>query len=167
MPINMEETMRPHPIPPHQVYMRPTYFLGLRNIMFTRFISIEMLKSNFRTATNGALNGNVSVSNSRFSTFHGSLDLGLVELHFVSNLGSGRPRRPLSIMIMIKKKVWFLYLANPQQGDLRLSGPPSGYGTGGGARTRDRGVPADLRADSLATVLPAPLKKEEEEEGRR
>ncbi|GFN81138.1 hypothetical protein PoB_000764400 [Plakobranchus ocellatus] len=41
-----------------------------------------------------------------------------------------------------------------QQGDLRLSGPPSGQGTGDGARTRDRMVPADLRADSLATVLP-------------
>ncbi|GFN96428.1 hypothetical protein PoB_002293400 [Plakobranchus ocellatus] len=46
--------------------------------------------------------------------------------------------------------------ASPQQGDLRLSGPPSGQGAGGGARTRDRRVPADLRADSLATVLPTP-----------
>ncbi|GFN79519.1 cytochrome p450 cyp12a2 [Plakobranchus ocellatus] len=44
----------------------------------------------------------------------------------------------------------------PQQGDLRLSGPPSGQGAGGGARTRDRMVPADLRADSLATVPPTP-----------
>ncbi|GFO34464.1 hypothetical protein PoB_006096900 [Plakobranchus ocellatus] len=44
----------------------------------------------------------------------------------------------------------------PQQGDLRLSGPPSGQGAGGGARTRDRRVPADLRADSLATVPPTP-----------
>ncbi|GFN95229.1 hypothetical protein PoB_002173500 [Plakobranchus ocellatus] len=35
--------------------------------------------------------------------------------------------------------------ASPQQGDLRLSGPPSGQGAGGGARTRDRRVPADLR----------------------
>ncbi|GFO16552.1 thymus-specific serine protease [Plakobranchus ocellatus] len=40
----------------------------------------------------------------------------------------------------------------PQQGDLRLSGPPSGQGTGGRVQTRDRMVPADLRADSLATV---------------
>ncbi|GFN86396.1 hypothetical protein PoB_001290200 [Plakobranchus ocellatus] len=47
---------------------------------------------------------------------------------------------------------------NPQQGDLRLSGPPSGQGAGGGARTRDRRVPADLRADSLATVPPTPPK---------
>ncbi|GFO04829.1 hypothetical protein PoB_003133400 [Plakobranchus ocellatus] len=47
-------------------------------------------------------------------------------------------------------------LSSPQLGDLRLSGPPSGQGAGGGARTRDRRVPADLRADSLATVPPTP-----------
>ncbi|GFO34197.1 U3 small nucleolar RNA-associated protein 15-like protein, partial [Plakobranchus ocellatus] len=35
----------------------------------------------------------------------------------------------------------------PQQGDLRLSGPPSGQGAGSGTRTRDRRVPADLRAE--------------------
>ncbi|GFO07155.1 hypothetical protein PoB_003366000 [Plakobranchus ocellatus] len=46
--------------------------------------------------------------------------------------------------------------ASPKQDDLRLSGPPSGQGAGGGTRTRDRGVPADLRADSLATVPPTP-----------
>ncbi|GFO44631.1 ribonuclease hi [Plakobranchus ocellatus] len=46
--------------------------------------------------------------------------------------------------------------SSPQQGDLRLSGPPSGQGAGGGARTRDRMVPADLKADSLATVPPTP-----------
>ncbi|GFO06260.1 hypothetical protein PoB_003276500 [Plakobranchus ocellatus] len=45
---------------------------------------------------------------------------------------------------------------SPQLGDLRLSGPPSGQGAGGGARTRDRRVPADLRADSPATVPPTP-----------
>ncbi|GFO36008.1 hypothetical protein PoB_006251300 [Plakobranchus ocellatus] len=50
----------------------------------------------------------------------------------------------------------FLYIASPQQGDLRLSGPPSGQGAGSGARTRDRRVPAYLRADSQATVLPTP-----------
>ncbi|GFN91646.1 hypothetical protein PoB_001815200 [Plakobranchus ocellatus] len=44
----------------------------------------------------------------------------------------------------------------PQQGDVRLSGHPSGQVTGSGARTRDRRVPADLRADSQATVLPTP-----------
>ncbi|GFN89541.1 hypothetical protein PoB_001604700 [Plakobranchus ocellatus] len=47
-------------------------------------------------------------------------------------------------------------LTSPQQGDHRLSGPPSGQGAGGGARTCDRRVPADLRADSLATVPPTP-----------
>ncbi|GFO07053.1 DNA repair protein rhp54 [Plakobranchus ocellatus] len=47
-------------------------------------------------------------------------------------------------------------MKSPQQGDLRLSGPPSGQGAGSGARTRDRRVPADLRADSQATVLPTP-----------
>ncbi|GFO50237.1 hypothetical protein PoB_007674200 [Plakobranchus ocellatus] len=46
---------------------------------------------------------------------------------------------------------WFLYTASPQQGDLRLSGLPSGQGADGGARTRDRIFPADLRADSLAS----------------
>ncbi|GFO21869.1 hypothetical protein PoB_004837400 [Plakobranchus ocellatus] len=45
---------------------------------------------------------------------------------------------------------------SPQQGDLRLSGPPSGQGAGSEARTRDRRVPAGLRADSQATVLPTP-----------
>ncbi|GFN76973.1 hypothetical protein PoB_000347900 [Plakobranchus ocellatus] len=46
--------------------------------------------------------------------------------------------------------------SSAQQSDLRLSGPPPGQGAGGGARTRDRKVPADLRADSLATVPPSP-----------
>ncbi|GFN88252.1 hypothetical protein PoB_001475800 [Plakobranchus ocellatus] len=50
----------------------------------------------------------------------------------------------------------FLYTASPQQGDLRLSGPPSGQGAGSGAQTRDRRVSADLRADSQATVLSTP-----------
>ncbi|GFO35498.1 hypothetical protein PoB_006200300 [Plakobranchus ocellatus] len=44
-----------------------------------------------------------------------------------------------------------------QQGDLRLSGTPSGQGTGGGARTRYRRIPADIKADSLTTVSPTPL----------
>ncbi|GFO20403.1 hypothetical protein PoB_004690800 [Plakobranchus ocellatus] len=46
--------------------------------------------------------------------------------------------------------------ANPQEGDLRVSGPPSGQGAGGGARTSDRRIPANLRADWLATVPPTP-----------
>ncbi|GFN81463.1 hypothetical protein PoB_000796900 [Plakobranchus ocellatus] len=40
------------------------------------------------------------------------------------------------------------------QVDLRHSGPPSGQGAGGAARTRDRRVPADIRTDSPATVPP-------------
>ncbi|GFO29964.1 hypothetical protein PoB_005646900 [Plakobranchus ocellatus] len=62
-----------------------------------------------------------------------------------------------------------------QQGDLRFSSPPSGQGAGGGARTRDRRVPADPRADSLATVPPTPvfkrgsenIEKEEEKDKQR
>ncbi|GFO49251.1 hypothetical protein PoB_007575600, partial [Plakobranchus ocellatus] len=46
--------------------------------------------------------------------------------------------------------------ASPQQGDLRLLGPPTGRGADGGARTHDRRVHADLRADSQATVPPTP-----------
>ncbi|GFO26310.1 pleckstrin-like protein domain-containing family a member 6 [Plakobranchus ocellatus] len=44
--------------------------------------------------------------------------------------------------------------ASPQQGDLRLSGSQSGQGVGGvgGARTHDRRIPADIRADLQATV---------------
>ncbi|GFO04009.1 hypothetical protein PoB_003051400 [Plakobranchus ocellatus] len=54
--------------------------------------------------------------------------------------------------------VGFLYIASPQQGDLRLSGSMSGQGASGRTRTRDRRVPADLRADSLANEPPtAPL----------
>ncbi|GFN77341.1 hypothetical protein PoB_000384700 [Plakobranchus ocellatus] len=49
-----------------------------------------------------------------------------------------------------------LYFSGPQHGDLRLSGPTSGQSAGGGAQTCDRGVSADLRADSLSTVPPTP-----------
>ncbi|GFO17605.1 hypothetical protein PoB_004411000 [Plakobranchus ocellatus] len=55
--------------------------------------------------------------------------------------------------------VWFFVYfntASPQQGDLRLSGPPSCQGAGSGAPNRDRKVPADLREDSLATVPRTP-----------
>ncbi|GFO49627.1 hypothetical protein PoB_007613200 [Plakobranchus ocellatus] len=45
----------------------------------------------------------------------------------------------------------------PQRDELGLSGPPSGQDAGGGARTLDRRVPADLRAESLATVPWTPL----------
>ncbi|GFO22531.1 hypothetical protein PoB_004903600 [Plakobranchus ocellatus] len=43
-----------------------------------------------------------------------------------------------------------------QTGSVFNHGPPSGQGAGSGDRTRDRRVPADLRADSQATVLPTP-----------
>ncbi|GFN98046.1 hypothetical protein PoB_002455200 [Plakobranchus ocellatus] len=47
-----------------------------------------------------------------------------------------------------------LYIASPQQCDLRIPGAPLGQAAGGGARTHDRRVPADLRANSLSTVPP-------------
>ncbi|GFO06731.1 hypothetical protein PoB_003323600 [Plakobranchus ocellatus] len=53
---------------------------------------------------------------------------------------------------------FYFYTASPQQTDFRLSGPPSGRGAGGGARTHNRRVPADPRTDSLATVPPSPRK---------
>ncbi|GFO41703.1 hypothetical protein PoB_006820800 [Plakobranchus ocellatus] len=59
--------------------------------------------------------------------------------------------------IMCQQGFWFLYIASPQQGNLRLLGPLSGQGAGGGARTRNSRVPADLRADSLTTQPPTPL----------
>ncbi|GFO30006.1 hypothetical protein PoB_005651100 [Plakobranchus ocellatus] len=60
----------------------------------------------------------------------------------------------LIAIISHTQEVWCK--ASPQQGDLRLSGPPSGQGDGGGARTRDRRVPANLTADSITTVPPTP-----------
>ncbi|GFN95322.1 hypothetical protein PoB_002182800 [Plakobranchus ocellatus] len=45
---------------------------------------------------------------------------------------------------------------SPQQGDLRLSDPPSGQGAVGGARTRDRRLPDEIRADSLSTTPATP-----------
>ncbi|GFO28674.1 hypothetical protein PoB_005517900 [Plakobranchus ocellatus] len=50
--------------------------------------------------------------------------------------------------------VRLLNIASSQKGDIRLSDSPSGQSNGGEARTRDKRVPADLRADSLATVPP-------------
>ncbi|GFO18843.1 phospholipid phosphatase 1 [Plakobranchus ocellatus] len=43
----------------------------------------------------------------------------------------------------------FLNITSPQEGDLRLLGPLSSQGTGGGARTCERRVPADLMADLM------------------
>ncbi|GFO40265.1 reverse transcriptase [Plakobranchus ocellatus] len=70
-------------------------------------------------------------------------------------------RATIESVLTLSITVWFgrtskASLARPQQSDLRLSGPPSSQGAGGGARTRDRSVPADLRADSLATMPPTP-----------
>ncbi|GFO32580.1 transporter, partial [Plakobranchus ocellatus] len=47
----------------------------------------------------------------------------------------------------------FKSLASPQKGNLRLSCPPSGRDAGGGARTPDRRVPADLRAGLGISLL--------------
>ncbi|GFO21315.1 hypothetical protein PoB_004782000 [Plakobranchus ocellatus] len=54
---------------------------------------------------------------------------------------------------------WHLPQCSQSTGDLRFLGPPSGQGAGRGARTRDRRLPADLRADSLTTVPPMPPKE--------
>ncbi|GFO19808.1 hypothetical protein PoB_004631300 [Plakobranchus ocellatus] len=62
----------------------------------------------------------------------------------VSNAEFIMTRRGLLVILSIT--------ASPQQGDLKLSGPPSGQGAGGGARTRDRRIPANPKADSLVTV---------------
>ncbi|GFO19657.1 hypothetical protein PoB_004616200 [Plakobranchus ocellatus] len=52
---------------------------------------------------------------------------------------------------------WLVFVYSQfTQGDLRLPVPPSGQGASDGTRTRYRRVPADLRADSLFTVPPAP-----------
>ncbi|GFO35453.1 hypothetical protein PoB_006195800 [Plakobranchus ocellatus] len=75
-------------------------------------------------------------------------------------------RYGLCIVFPTARVVLSTVQTSPQQGDLRLSGPPSGQGAASGARTRDRRVPADLRADSQATVLPTPP-LEEEEQGER
>ncbi|GFO35206.1 hypothetical protein PoB_006171100 [Plakobranchus ocellatus] len=47
-------------------------------------------------------------------------------------------------------------IASSQQGDLRLSGPPTSQDDDDGARTRNRRVSADFRVDSLATEPPTP-----------
>ncbi|GFN89551.1 hypothetical protein PoB_001605700 [Plakobranchus ocellatus] len=69
----------------------------------------------------------------------------------------GKPSADLLCTELSPTRV-FIYIASPQQGNLRLCGPPSGHGAGGGAQTRDRKVHADLRADSLATEIPTPPK---------
>ncbi|GFO15870.1 hypothetical protein PoB_004237500 [Plakobranchus ocellatus] len=52
-----------------------------------------------------------------------------------------------------------VFIVRPQQGDIRLSGPPSGQGTGGEVQTPDGGIPPDIRADLLSTA-PSMLHRE-------
>ncbi|GFN88909.1 hypothetical protein PoB_001541500 [Plakobranchus ocellatus] len=47
--------------------------------------------------------------------------------------------------------------ASPQQGDLRLSGPPSGQGAVGGVRTSDRRVPQGGLASHWAIDAPSTI----------
>ncbi|GFO25518.1 hypothetical protein PoB_005202300 [Plakobranchus ocellatus] len=73
---------------------------------------------------------------------------------------TGMPR-PFIVRQLMIIAVWPYSIATvccAQQGDLRLSGLPSDQGTGGGARTRNRRIPADLRADSLVIEPPKPPK---------
>ncbi|GFN96386.1 hypothetical protein PoB_002289200 [Plakobranchus ocellatus] len=69
-------------------------------------------------------------------------------------------RNPLSLTELSLNTVFNMIsawrTASSQQGDLRLSGPPSSQDDDDGARTRNRRVPADFRADSLATEPPTP-----------
>ncbi|GFO41890.1 hypothetical protein PoB_006839500 [Plakobranchus ocellatus] len=51
---------------------------------------------------------------------------------------------------------WVLGIASTQQGDPRLSGPQLSLDAESGARAPDRGIPADLRTDLLATLPPTP-----------
>ncbi|GFN98569.1 hypothetical protein PoB_002507500 [Plakobranchus ocellatus] len=64
-----------------------------------------------------------------------------------------------------KDGLGFLHITSPQQCDLSLSGPPSGHGAGGDVWVSDRRDPADLRADSLATVPRTPRAQRETGEG--
>ncbi|GFN93862.1 hypothetical protein PoB_002036800 [Plakobranchus ocellatus] len=52
---------------------------------------------------------------------------------------------------------WFLGIASSEQGDLRISGPPSRQGADGRARTRKNRIPECLRVESLSTLPPMPL----------
>ncbi|GFO22065.1 circadian clock protein period [Plakobranchus ocellatus] len=89
---------------------------------------------------------------------HLAVPTSLRNLNFVPTLHNSNKLPPLTKLPGVTEFEFLslLYIASPQQGDLRLSGPPSGQGAGSGARTRDRRVPANLRADSQATVLPTP-----------
>ncbi|GFN80826.1 hypothetical protein PoB_000733200 [Plakobranchus ocellatus] len=71
-----------------------------------------------------------------------------VKLHVATIATNGQMISVASLGFSVNEKT-----ARPQQDDLRLSGPPSGRGAGGWARsTHDRRIHAVLRADSQATV---------------
>ncbi|GFO21695.1 hypothetical protein PoB_004820000 [Plakobranchus ocellatus] len=53
--------------------------------------------------------------------------------------GNSKSGRLVSTLYSAIAPLKVLYIANPQQGDLGLSGPPSGQGAGSGARTRTEG----------------------------
>ncbi|GFO35559.1 hypothetical protein PoB_006206400 [Plakobranchus ocellatus] len=59
----------------------------------------------------------------------------------------------------LKEKKGSKHIACPQHCDLSFPGPPSGLKSSGGVRTRNRRVPAYLRAYSLSTVPPTPPEK--------
>ncbi|GFO39858.1 hypothetical protein PoB_006636300 [Plakobranchus ocellatus] len=62
----------------------------------------------------------------------------------------------LSRLAIFLVQSYLEYVTHFFTGDLKLAGPPSGQGAGGGTRTRDGKVPADLKANSLANVPPKP-----------
>ncbi|GFN92738.1 endonuclease-reverse transcriptase [Plakobranchus ocellatus] len=87
---------------------------------------------------------------------------GLEHLAITGKIEGKRSRGRQRITFIESLKSWAIgkgsinNFISPQQGVLRLSDPPSGQDASGGARTRDRRVPANLRADSPATVPPTP-----------
>ncbi|GFO16741.1 Dpy30 domain containing 2 [Plakobranchus ocellatus] len=58
----------------------------------------------------------------------------------------------MDLHVYLQKEVEDYIPENPQEGDIRLLGLPSGRGADSGAPIRDRRAHADLRADSQTTV---------------
>ncbi|GFO47059.1 hypothetical protein PoB_007356400 [Plakobranchus ocellatus] len=71
-------------------------------------------------------------------------------------LATNRNGRPSTTDMAHYEEDGFSYTASPEEGNLRLPGPPSDQGAGVGARTRDRRVPADLRAILIHNAIDAP-----------